>query len=256
MTMFKTARNLVLAAGVAFAGMTGFAVAAGDAPAAPKQEWSFAGPFGTFDRAELQRGFQVYTEVCAACHSMQYLHYRNLGESGGPEFTEAQVKAIAAAVEVEDLDDEGETISRPGLPKDKFVSPFANPMAAAAAHGVAPPDLSLMAKARVGGPDYIYALLTGYEEAPEGFTGNNYNKYFPGHNIAMASPLFDDLVEYQDGTAATQEQMARDVSAFLMWAAEPKLEDRRSLGIRVMLYLLILAGLMYFVKRKVWADVH
>ncbi len=254
--MIKTCRNLIIAAGMAFAGMTGMAVAAGDAPAAPKQEWSFDGPFGTFDRAALQRGFQVYSEVCAACHGMQYLHYRNLGEAGGPEFTEAQVKAIAAANDVADIDDEGEAIDRPGLPKDKFVSPFANQRAAAAAHGVAPPDLSLMAKARVGGPDYIFALLTGYEDGPEDFDGANYNKYFPGHNIAMAQPLFDDQVEYQDGTAATQEQMARDVSHFLMWAAEPKLEARRSLGIRVMLYLLVLAGLMYFVKRKVWADAH
>jgi len=254
--MIKTCRNLILAAGVAFAGLTGMASAAGEEIHIPEQEWSFNGPFGTFDRAQLQRGFQVYSEVCAACHGMQYLHYRNLGEAGGPEFTEAQVKAIAAAVEVEDLDDDGETIMRPGLPKDKFVSPFPNTKAAAAANGVAPPDLSLMGKARVGGPDYIYALLNGYEDAPEGFEGNNYNKYFPGHNIAMAQPLSDDMVEYQDGTAATQDQLTRDVSAFLMWAAEPKLEARRSLGIRVMLYLIILAGLMYFVKRKVWADVH
>ncbi len=254
--MFKTARNLFIAAGVAFAGMTGMAAAAGGEVHIPEQEWSFDGPFGTFDRAALQRGFQVYSEVCAACHGMQYLHYRNLGEAGGPEFTEAQVKAIAAAVDVSDIDDEGETIDRPGLPKDKFVSPFANTRAAAAAHGVAPPDLSLMAKARVGGPDYIFALLNGYEDGPEDFEGANYNKYFPGHNIAMAQPLFDDQVEYQDGTPATQEQMARDVSQFLMWAAEPKLEARRSLGIRVMLYLIILAGLMYFVKRKVWADAH
>lgn len=242
--------------------VSGSAFAAGDAVEAPKQDWSFNGPFGTFERAELQRGFQVYDEVCASCHGMKFLSYRNLGDEGGPQFSEAAVKAIAASKEVEDgPDDAGDMFTREGKPFDRFVSPFDNDQAARASNGGAlPPDLSLIAKARAGGPDYIYALLTGYqEEAPAGFDladGMHYNDYFPGHAIAMAAPLSDDLVEYQDGTAATLEQQARDVTAFLMWAAEPKLEARKSLGVKVILYLLVFAGLLYVAKRRVWADAH
>ncbi len=255
MTLKKSIQALALTLGMIVT--TGPALAAGDAPHAPAQNWSFNGPFGTFDRAALQRGFQVYDEVCAACHSMKYLAYRNLGDEGGPEFSEAAVKAIAASKTVEYIDDVGDVSERPGRPSDKFVSPFANVKAAAASNGgVAPPDLSLMGKARVGGPDYIYALLTGYAEAPEDFEGANYNTYFPGHNIAMAPPLVEELIEYQDGTPATVDQMARDVSQFLMWTAEPKMEDRKSLGVRVVLYLLLMAGLMFVVKRRVWSDLH
>lgn len=254
MLMKKSLQALALMAGMFVAGP---ALAAGDAPKAPAQDWSFNGPFGTFDRAAMQRGYQVYDEVCAACHSMRYMSYRNLGQPGGPEFSEAAVKAIAASKVVEYIDDAGDVAERPGRPSDRFVSPFPNDAAAAASNGgVVPPDLSLMAKARVGGPDYIYALLTGYEEAPEDFDGLNYNTYFPGHNIAMAAPLSDELIEYQDGTPATLDQMARDVSHFLMWTAEPKMEDRKGLGVRVILYLLALAGLLYIVKRRVWADAH
>lgn len=241
---------------------------AAEAPAAPAQDWSFNGAFGTYDRAALQRGFQVYQQVCGACHSLKYVAFRTLGgpsasAKGGPGFTEAQMKAIAASYSIADIDDDGEVVDRPGKPSDKVPSPFPNKKAAEAANnGKAPPDLSLMAKARMGGPDYIFALLTGYhDEAPHDAhidvpDGAYYNDYFPGHVIAMAPPLFDDLIEYQDGTPATVEQMARDVSHFLMWTAEPKLEQRKGLGARVIGFLLILSVLLYLVKKKVWRDAH
>lgn len=234
------------------------ASAATETPAPPGQSWSFDGPFGTFDRGALQRGFQVYKEVCAACHSMRLLSYRNLREIG---FSAAAVKAIAAEVEVTDgPNDDGEMFERPGVPSDRFKSPFPNDKAARVANnGSLPPDLSLIAKARKGGPDYLHAILSGYEDPPSGFQladGMQYNKYFPGHQIAMAAPLSDDRVEYADGTKATVDQMARDVGEFLMWAAEPKLEDRKRLGLKVMLFLLVLTGLFYAAKRKVWADLH
>jgi len=242
--------------------------AAGDAPAAPAQDWSFNGVFGTFDRASLQRGFQVYSQACAACHSLEFVAFRTLGGDsasavGGPEFTEAQMRAIAASYFIKDIDDDGEEIERPGRPSDKFPKPFPNKKAAQAANnGKAPPDLSLMAKARMGGPDYIFALLTGYHDEPPADSkielgpGNYYNDYYPGHVIAMAPPLFDDMLEYQDGTPATVEQMARDVSHFLMWTAEPKLEQRKGLGVRVLGFLIILSVLMFLVKKKVWRDAH
>lgn len=251
-------RKLLIAA-AALAVFANPALAAGDAPMPPSSNWSFNGPFGTYDRGELQRGFVVYKEVCAACHSLRYVSYRNLQDIG---FSEAEVKAIAAQVEVTaGPDDSGEMFQRPALPSDKFKSPFANAKAAAAANnGVAPPDLSLMAKARAHGPDYIKALLTGYEKAPAGFTvpeGGNYNKFFPGHVIAMAQPLASEgQVTYDDGTKATIEQMAHDVSAFLMWTAEPKLEARYAMGFKVIAFLIILTGLLYAAKRRVWADVH
>ncbi len=240
--------------------VVGDAKAAGDAPAIEAQDWSFNGVFGTFDRASVQRGFQVYKEVCAACHSMKYLSYRNLGEPGGPEFPEAQVKAIAAEAEVQDgPNEDGDMFDRPGRLSDRFVSPFPNDNAARSANGGAlPPDLSVMAKARANGPDYLYALMTGYKDEPAGMElaeGMSYNAAFPGHQIAMASPLSEDAVEYSDGTAASVPQMSRDVAQFLMWAAEPKLEERKRIGFQVMIYLFILAGLLYFTTKKLWSRI-
>jgi ubiquinol-cytochrome c reductase cytochrome c1 subunit len=234
------------------------ALAAGPEIAIPAQKWSFNGPFGTFDRAELQRGYQVYKEVCAACHAMKYVAFRNLRDIG---FNEAEVKALAATFEVNgDLNDAGEPTRRPGLPQDKFPSPFPNEKAARAANGGAYPlDLSLVAKARAGGPDYLRALLVGYKDAPAGFElgeGLHYNAYFPGHQIAMPQPLNEDQVTYADGTKASVEQMAHDVSAFLMWAAEPKLEDRKRMGFKVMVFLIVLTGLFYMAKKRIWSRLH
>ncbi|MDQ1081562.1 cytochrome c1 [Pseudoroseomonas cervicalis] len=226
----------------------------------PDTRFSFDGLFGTFDRGELQRGFQVYKEVCSACHSMRLLSYRNLRDIG---LSEAEVAAIAASYQIQDgPNDNGEMFERPGRASDRFRRPFANDAAARAANnGALPPDLSVITKARVGGADYIHALLMGYEDPPPaGVTvmeGMHYNKYFPGHQIAMAAPINSDgQVTYADGTRATVDQMTRDVSAFLTWAAEPELETRRSMGVRVILFLIILGGLTYAVKRKVWANVH
>lgn len=234
--------------------------AAGDAPAIEAQSWSFSGVFGTFDRASVQRGFQVYKDVCAACHSMKYLSYRNLGEPGGPEFPEAQVKAIAAEVEVQDgPNEDGDMFDRPGRPSDQFFSPFPNDNAARSANGGAlPPDLSVIAKARPNGPDYLYALMTGYKDAPAGMElaeGMSYNAAFVGHQIAMAAPLSEESVEYSDGTTASVPQMSKDVVQFLMWAAEPKLEERKRIGFQVMIYLIILAGLLYFTTKKLWSRI-
>jgi ubiquinol-cytochrome c reductase cytochrome c1 subunit len=232
--------------------------AAGEAIPLPPVDFSFQGLFGTFDRGEAQRGLLVYKQVCAACHSMRQLYYRNLLELG---LTEQQARAIAADVQVQDgPNDLGEMFERPGRLSDRFRPPFPNDQAARAANnGALPPDLSVIVKARVGGAAYIYALLTGYTDPPEGFVlgdGMNYNKYFPGHQIAMPNVLNPGQVEYADGTEATVEQMARDVSTFLAWAAEPELEQRRRMGIRIILFLVVLGGLTYAVKRKVWADVH
>lgn len=259
-------RKLVLAALAAAAISTGAPAQAAEEIQIPKQKWDFTGPFGTFDRATLQRGFQVYKEVCSACHTMHQLRYRDLGApgiggTGGLGYSADEVKALAAEVEVTDgPNDQGEMFQRPGRPSDRFPSPFPNEQAARAANnGAAPPDLSLMVKARAGGADYIHALLTGYSDPPQGVTlmeGMHYNKYFPGHQIAMPPPLNPDQVTYADGTKATVEQMAHDVSAFLAWAAEPELEARKRLGLKVVLFLLILTGLLYVAKRKIWSDVH
>ncbi|MBK19513.1 MAG: cytochrome c1 [Rhodospirillaceae bacterium] len=234
------------------------AMSAGDAVKPPSQNWSFSGFFGTFDRGALQRGFQVYDEVCAGCHSARLLAYRNLTEIG---FTEDQAKKIAASKEVTDgPNDEGEMFQRPGILSDRFVRPFPNDEAARAANGGAlPPDLSLMVKARIGGANYLHALLTGYKDAPKDTNlpdGMSYNLYFAGNQIAMAPPLAEDGVEYADKTKATVDQMARDVTTFLAWAAEPELEWRKRMGVKVILFLLILTGMLYAVKRKVWSDVH
>ena len=223
-----------------------------------KNNWSFEGVLGTFDRASLQRGYQVYQEVCSGCHSVQHLSYRNLSEKGGPEFSIEESKAIAAQFEVTDgPNEDGEMFTRPGRLSDKFVSPFPNVKAAAASNGGAyPPDMSVLAKARKGGADYIYSLLMGYEEAPADYElddGVYYNKYMSGHRIMMAEPISDGAVEYSDGTETTKAQIAKDVTVFLVWAADPHLEARHSMGFKVFFYLIILLTLVYFSKQKVWS---
>ncbi|MCI4662135.1 MAG: cytochrome c1 [Neomegalonema sp.] len=264
-TLMATAVALTLGAGSA--------MAAGGGTHVIDHTWSFEGVFGKFDRAQLQRGFQVYKEVCASCHSLELVSFRNLGEPGGPQFPEEQVKAIAASFTVIDGPDaEGEMFERPGVPADKFPAPFPNVEAAKASNGGAyPPDLSLITKARAGyhgiltqmvqgagGPEYIYSLLNGYtEEPPEGLDPGelNYNAYFPGYRIAMAQPLYEDSVEYQDGTAATIEQQSADVVAFLAWAAEPKMEARKQAGVRNILLLIIFGVLLWYSNKQLWKPV-
>jgi len=229
------------------------------APHSPAAGWAHAGSTGTYDRAALQRGFQVYKQVCAACHSMKYLSYRDLAALG---FNEAEVKAIAAEYQVTDgPNDQGEMFQRPARPSDNFVKPFANDNAARASNGGAlPPDLSLIIKARAGHEDYVYSLLTGFGQSPEAgetvMPGMNYNPYFPGHQIAMPPPLTEGAVTYADGTKATVEQEARDVTQFLTWAAEPQMEARKQTGVKAFLFLLALAVVLYGVKRGVWRDLH
>ena len=225
-----------------------------------KTDWTFKGLLGKFDRASLQRGYQVYTEVCAACHSMKYISYRNLMEKGGPEFSEAQVKAIAASFEVTDGPNaDGEMFSRPARLSDKFPMPYPNEKAAQAANGGAyPPDMSVLAKARKGGVDYLYSVLLGYEDPPAGVTldeGVYYNKFMYGNKIKMPKVLEDDLIEYSDGTPVTEEQMAKDVVTFLMWSAEPHLETRHKMGFRAIIYLIILTVLVYFSMKKIWSRI-
>jgi cytochrome c1 len=275
-------RSIVLAVALAVSlSVLGMRVAlAQEAEAPPRLSWSFHGPFGTYDQAQLQRGFKVYREVCSTCHSIKLLAFRNLADPGGPDFTEAQAATVAASFQVTDgPNDKGEMFQRPGKLADYFPPPFPNDQAARAALGGGlPPDMSVLAKARSheagfprfifdaftqyqeAGPDYIHAILTGYEEqAPAGFAlspGTQYNKYFPGHAIAMPKPLSDGQVEYTDGAPATVDQYAKDISAFLMWAAEPKLDERKRLGFQVFVYLIVLTGLLYFTKRRVWHDVH
>lgn len=224
----------------------------------PQEKWSFNGPFGTFDRAAEQRGFQVYKEVCSNCHSMKLLYYRDLHAIG---LSEEQVKAVAAEATISGgTDDSGQPVDRPGLPSDHFKSPFPNDKAARAANGGAlPPDLSLIIKARSDGSNYVHALLNGFKDPPEGVTvpdGQYYNEYFPGHLLAMPPPLHDDQVEYADGTKATVDQMSRDVVQFLTWASNPEMETRKQMGVKVVLFLALMTGLTYAVKRKIWKDVH
>jgi len=276
--------------GLVMAGMTG-AVAATDEEMAHsaepghfpiraprEQSWTFAGPFGTYDKAQLQRGLKIYKEVCSACHSMNLVPFRTLEEMG---YSQAQVRAFAAEYTVQDGPNaEGEMFERPGIPSDYFPSPFPNPQAAAAANGgAAPPDMSLLAKARgvtrgfptfvfdmftqyaEGGPDYIYSLLTGYNEQPpagmEIAEGTHYNPYFiNGKSLAMAPPLSDGQVTYDDGAPETVDQYSHDISAFLMWAAEPHLVTRKQTGFSVIAFMIIFAGLVYLTKRKIWADAH
>lgn len=231
---------------------------------APKTvTWTWEGPFGHFDRQQLQRGYQVYKEVCAACHSMHLMAFRNLSQPGGPEFTLAQMKAIAASVQVNALDDKGEEIQRPATAADRFPSPFANELAARAANNNAyPPDLSVIIKARPNGANYVYSLLTGYSEAPAGFQmtpGLNYNEYFANHQIAMPQPLASDgQVTYAPDAgnpAATIDQMAKDVVAYLTWASEPKMEERKELGVKVMIFLVLLSVLLFLAYRQLWKDI-
>ena len=222
--------------------------------------WSFKGFFGKFDRASLQRGYQVYAEVCAACHSMKYLSYRNLSEAGGPEFSVEQAKIIASQFELTDgPNSDGEMFTRVARLSDNFVGPYENIQAATAANGGAyPPDMSVLVKARKGGADYIYSLLLGYEEAPEGISlddGVYYNKYMAGNKIKMSNPLSEGIVTYIDGTEATEDQMARDSTSFLAWAAEPHLEARHKIGFRAIIYLIIMTVLVYFSMKKLWSRI-
>ena len=233
-------------------------VRAAEVPALPEVHWSFGGIFGVFDHAAARRGFQIYKEVCSACHSMNLIAYRNLEALG---FTEDEVKAIAASVQVPaEPDDNGDVKDRPGKPSDSFKPPFPNTNAARAANnGALPPDLSVIIKARKGGADYVHAILTGFVPAPADFKlqdGMNYNEYFPGHQIAMPQPLQDNSVTYADGTPATLDQEAQDVSTFLAWAAEPELEERHETGVKVILFLIVLTALVYAYKRRVWAKIH
>lgn len=230
-------------------------------PEIESQSWSFTGPFGHYDNAQLQRGYRVYKDVCANCHPMRLLSYRNLGELGGPEFSKEAVEALAAQIQVTDgPNDQGEMYQRPGRPSDRFRSPYANDQLARKMNsGALPPDLSVIAKARPGGANYIYALLTGSRDPPPGFElapGMHYNIAFPGHQIAMPPPLIDGVVPYTDGTKPTVDNYARDVSAYLMWAAEPRLEERHKLGARVIVFLVAFAIIMFLAKRVVWARLH
>jgi cytochrome c1 len=280
-------RFKVIAAAILVSGFMGGAVLADgghDTPLPPKNDWTFAGPFGTFDKTQLQRGFKVYREVCSSCHSMGLVSFRNLAQPGGPGFTEGQVKALAASYKVKDgPNDAGEMFERDGRAADRWPSPFPNKQAAAAANGGAiPPDFSVIAKARSysrgfplflvdmftqyqeHGVDYITALLQGYSDDTHGVevpAGKYYNTFYPGNVIAMPKPLNDGQVEYPKGADGrpqapeTVAQYSKDVSAFLMWAAEPKLEQRKETGFRVILFLIVLAGLFYFTKKKIWSRV-
>lgn len=232
------------------------AFAAGDAHEPKHVDWPHQGLLGSFDRAALQRGYQVYRQVCAACHSMDLVAFRNLEYLG---YTEDQVRTIASEYLIEDgPNDEGDMFDRPGTPADYFKNPYANTKAARYANGGAlPPDLSLIVRGRHHNEDYIYSLLTGYEEAPEGMeimSGMHYNPYFPGGQIGMAPPLSDDLVMYEDGTPATVEQMAKDVTTFLAWTSDPHQEARKKMGLKVILFLLFLTVLVYKSKKQVWED--
>lgn len=239
-------------------------------------EFSFDGVFGKFDRAQLQRGYKVYKEVCASCHAMELVSFRNLAEPGGPEFSPEQVKALAATFEVQDGPNEsGDMFARPGLPSDRFPHPFPNEQAARAANGGAyPPDLSLITKSRagwtgtfnqlwfgIGGPQYVYSVLTGYEQPPAELVkdqpeGKHYNPYFAnGHWIGMPPPLSDGQVTFDDGAPNTVDAMAQDVSAFLAWTAEPKMEERKRIGFQVMIFLAVFSVLLYLTKNKLWRNI-
>jgi len=269
---------LALTAACVLGGLGISSLSAQEADAPPRQTWSFHGPFGTYDPGQLQRGFKIYREVCSTCHSIKLLSFRNLAEPGGPNFTDKQAAAVAATFQVTaGPNDEGQMFQRPGQISDYFPPPFPNEQAAAAAlGGKAPPDMSVLAKARSyeagfpyfildafkmyqeDGPDYIHAIINGYTDPPKDFPlppGRQYNKYFPGGTIAMPKPLSDGQVEYTDGTPMTVDQYGKDVAAFLMWAAEPTLDARHRLGFQVMIFLIVFAGLLYLAKKKVWHDV-
>ena len=277
MTMQRTIIALTLAGSLVALSVPAFAQEDEHAPP-PRLKWSFAGPFGKYDQAQLQRGFKIYKEVCSVCHSMQMLAFRNLADVGGPGFSQAQAAAVAAEYKINDLDDKGQPIERAGRLADYFPPPLPNELVAREANGgAAPPDFSVIAKARTyergfpwfvfdmftqyqeQGPDYIAALLKGYEDPPKTFklpSGASYNVYFPGHAIGMPPTLQDGQVTFDDGSPATLEQYSKVVSAFLMWVAEPHLVARKRIGFQVMIFLIVLAGLLYFTKKKVWSAVH
>jgi len=253
MRALKLAAICLVSAGLAIA----LPALAQDEEPLVRQQWSWAGPFGTFNLAAAQRGFQVYSEVCSNCHSMTQLHYRDLTGIG---LTPDQVKAIAAAVTVPlGVDDQGNPKQGPATPASQFRSPFPNPEAARAAlNGAVPPDLSVIVNAREGGPDYVYGILTGFVQPPAGFklqSGLYYNKTFPGQQIAMPQPLHDGQVAFADGSGNSISDEAHDVVTFLAWAANPDLVERKQLGWRVVLFLVIMTGLTYAMKRKIWSDV-
>lgn len=284
--MFKIHKSLGAMVAAGLLAVTAQAASAAEAIKIERQSWPFSGFFGTFDKAQLQRGFQVYQEVCSSCHELRRISYRNLAQPGGPEFPEDTVKALAASAQVEDgPDDTGAMFKRPGLLSDPLPKIYANEKEARSIHnGAYPPDLSLMARARntenvapwyihpflmlrdilvgyqEGGADYIYAILTGYKEPPEGFElmeGMHYNAAFPGHQIAMANPFAagDGQVQYQDGTPSTVENYARDVAAFLYWTSDPKVEERKRIGWVVILYLIVTSVLLYIAKKRIWSRV-
>ena len=269
-------RFFLPAAALALAAFAGSVLAAENAPA-PSTEalppknmaWSFNGPFGTYDRAALQRGFQVYKEVCSACHALTHVAFRNLGDPGGPGFSLAEVTAIAAGYKVpaepdeqgKTVDANGQPLMRPATPADYFPPPFPNEKATRAAmNGALPPDLSLIVKAREGHEDYVYSILTGYGQTPPAnekmARGLQYNPYFPRRQIAMPPPLSNGSVTYADGTPNTIDQEARDVVTFLSWASEPKMEERKRTGFNVMLFLIGFTTLLYFSYRKIWHGQH
>lgn len=254
-------RKLILSA-ITAAGLmvsSGAAMASGGGEPLMKPGFSWEGFFGRYDQAQLKRGFEIFNGVCSNCHGLRLVAYRNLSAVG---LTEDEIKAVASAREIADApNDEGEVRMRPGRPSDKWINPFPNDKAAAYANGGAlPPDLSLMAKARVGGPNYIYSLMLGFvEEVPEGHSipeGKYFNKYFPGNAISMPPQLMEDLVSYSDGTKATVEQEALDITAFLNWAAEPELDERKSLGLKVMIFLAVFTAMLYALKRQIWKNIH
>lgn len=250
--------HLLIAVSFSALGIAGYAYASTDQKPPRKIEWAFDGVFGTVDKQAAQRGFQVYKEVCSACHGLSRIAFRNLTEIG---FTPAEVKALASTYQITDgPNDDGDMFDRPGKPSDSFVPPFPNEQAARAAYnGAYPPDLSLIVKARQDGANYLYSLLTGYADAPAHVQltdGQYYNPYFPGGKLAMPAPLSDDLVSYSDGTNATVDQMSRDVVTFLQWTAEPEMESRKQMGLKVLIYLAIFTVFMYVAKRNIWRRIH
>jgi len=233
-------------------------LASGSGNDLPKHHWSFEGLTGTFDKSSVQRGFKVYREVCAGCHSMNLLYYRDLIDIG---FSNEEVKAIAAEYTVVDgPNDEGEMFERPARPSDRFVPPFTNEQEARLSNnGSYPPDLSVITKAKKNGPDYIFNLLLGYTEPPVDFElgeGMYYNKWKEGHQISMAQPLDEGYVDYDDGTENTLPQLAEDITTFLVWSAEPELEERKKLGIKVILFFIVLGSIVFIVKNRLWREIH
>jgi ubiquinol-cytochrome c reductase cytochrome c1 subunit len=246
--LFKIATGFILGA---------FFLSADGAKTPPKQNWAFNGMTGTYPKDALQRGLYVYQQKCAVCHGLNLLHFRNLKSLG---FSDAEVKAIAAKVTVMDgPNDEGEMFERPAEPKDRFPSPYPNEQAARLANnGALPPDLSTIVKGRLGGANYIYALLTGYQDPPEGVSvgeGMYYNPYMAGGQIAMIPPLMENMLEYADNTPASIEQMAKDVTTFLAWASEMENDERKELGIQILLFLSFMVVLFYLVNKKTWANI-